>query len=102
MVASESPNNIFSLGLFSSTIGTTVFTSNFGPLVRLRGKVQTIILHFSKHSQIFLESSLKYVFLLNDRINPADMVKQVRDRIDGNIDQGKESSYGMFLRFLGT
>ncbi|XP_043279695.1 protein MMS22-like [Venturia canescens] len=37
-----------------------------------------------------------------EKISPSSMLKQIRDRIDGNIDQGKESSYGMFLRFLGT
>lgn len=30
-----------------------------------------------------------------------DIFKHIKDRIDGNFEQAKESSYGMFLRLLG-
>ncbi|KAK0098257.1 hypothetical protein PV326_010156 [Microctonus aethiopoides] len=36
-----------------------------------------------------------------EKKTPADILKQVKDRINGNLDHGNESSYGMFLRFLG-
>ncbi|XP_015602809.1 protein MMS22-like isoform X2 [Cephus cinctus] len=37
-----------------------------------------------------------------EKKTPADILKQVKERIEGNFEQNKESSYGMFLRFLGS
>lgn len=35
------------------------------------------------------------------RKTPADILKQTRERLENDLEQNKESSYGMFLRFLG-
>ncbi|KAK2579413.1 hypothetical protein KPH14_003271 [Odynerus spinipes] len=37
-----------------------------------------------------------------EKKTPMDIFKHVKDRIDGNFEQTKESSYGMFLRLLGS
>ncbi|XP_046814404.1 protein MMS22-like isoform X2 [Vespa crabro] len=37
-----------------------------------------------------------------EKKTPMDIFKHIKDRIDGNFEQVKESSYGMFLRLLGS
>ncbi|XP_043474055.1 protein MMS22-like [Leptopilina heterotoma] len=37
-----------------------------------------------------------------EKKSPADILKQIRERLENDFEQSKESSYGMFLRFLGT
>ncbi|XP_033225230.1 protein MMS22-like [Belonocnema kinseyi] len=37
-----------------------------------------------------------------EKKTPADILKQTRERLENDLEQNKESSYGMFLRFLGT
>ena len=35
------------------------------------------------------------------RKTPADILKHIRERLENDLEQSKESSFGMFLRFLG-
>lgn len=38
----------------------------------------------------------------SNRKEPHDILKQLQDRIEEDFDQNKDSSYGMYLKILGT